>query len=104
MTNYSFQSSSFGSGGGGAAENIFEQADVNHDGRLDLGEFRSLIGKPIFWNKMCVHIVDTYYYFQEKILVGVVLVVVQAASNRHHSPATLDMALMLASRLMELSA
>jgi hypothetical protein len=53
---------------------------------------------------MCVHIVDTYYYFQEKILVGVVLVVVQAASNRHHSPATLDMALMLASRLMELSA
>jgi hypothetical protein len=48
MTNYSFQSSSFGSGGGGAAENIFEQADVNHDGRLDLGEFRSLIGKPIF--------------------------------------------------------
>ena len=48
MANYSYQSSSYGSSGGGAAavaDSEFQQADINSDGRLDIGEFRRFIGK-----------------------------------------------------------
>jgi hypothetical protein len=47
MANYSYQSSSQSSGGG--ADAAFQQADANRDGRVDLGEFRSFLGKTIFF-------------------------------------------------------
>jgi Ca2+-binding EF-hand superfamily protein len=43
MANYSYQSSSFSSGGG--ADSAFQQADANNDGRVDLGEFRNFVGQ-----------------------------------------------------------
>ena len=47
MANYSYQSASYSSGGGGGgnADAVFQQADVNQDGRIDLGEFRNFLGK-----------------------------------------------------------
>lgn len=45
MSGYSYQSSSYSSGGGGGADAAFNAADTNNDGRVDLGEFRSFIGK-----------------------------------------------------------
>ena len=47
MANYSYQSASYGSSGGGTAvaDSEFQQADSNSDGRLDIGEFRRFIGK-----------------------------------------------------------
>ena len=48
MANYSYESSSFSSGGGAASANdAFQQADINNDGRVDLDEFRSFLGKSI---------------------------------------------------------
>ncbi len=48
MANYSYESSSYSSGGGaggGVAEAAFQQADANSDGRVDLGEFRNFLGE-----------------------------------------------------------
>jgi len=39
-------SSSFGN----PADAAFNSADINRDGRVDLNEFRSFIGKPIFFS------------------------------------------------------
>ena len=51
MANYSYQSASYGSSGGGGASAVadseFQQADSNSDGRLDIGEFRRFIGKVV---------------------------------------------------------
>lgn len=45
MANYSYQSSSYSSGGGAAAvDAAFDQADANHDGRIDFAEFRNFLG------------------------------------------------------------
>ena len=41
MANYSYQSSSFSSGGG--ADAAFNAADANSDGRVDLGGCRSFL-------------------------------------------------------------
>ena len=48
MSGY-YQSSSQSSGGGGAMDGAFQQADANRDGRVDLGEFRSFLGKSFFF-------------------------------------------------------
>jgi hypothetical protein len=50
MANYSYQSSNLSSGGGGSSsvEAAFNAADANRDGRVDINEFRSFIGKSIF--------------------------------------------------------
>ena len=48
MANYSYQSSSFSSGGGPGGDTAFQQADSNRDGRLDLGEFRNFLGRFSF--------------------------------------------------------
>lgn len=46
MANYSYESSSFSSGGSaGGADAAFQQADANNDGRVDLSEFRNFVGK-----------------------------------------------------------
>jgi hypothetical protein len=42
-------SSSFGN----PADAAFNSADINRDGRVDLNEFRSFIGKPIFFQSLC---------------------------------------------------
>ena len=48
MANYSYQASSYSSGGGaGGADAAFQQADSNRDGRVDIGEFRNFLGKPL---------------------------------------------------------
>ena len=44
MANYSYQSSSYSSGGNGG-DAAFQQADANSDGRIDLNEFRNFLGK-----------------------------------------------------------
>jgi hypothetical protein len=49
----SFESSSFSSGGGGGygvaggADSAFQQADLNRDGSIDQGEFRSFVGQNL---------------------------------------------------------
>lgn len=77
MANYSYQQSSYSSGGGAGADSAFSQADSNQDGRVDLNEFRNFIGKLFkFW---CMYIIDNkYYYLKDKTLVPVeALVTVQ---------------------------
>jgi len=48
MANYSYQSG--GAGGAGGVEAAFNSADLNQDGRVDLGEFRNFLGKSIFFS------------------------------------------------------
>ena len=49
MANYSYQSSYSSGGGLDGADAAFNSADVNRDGRVDLGEFRSFLGKSILF-------------------------------------------------------
>ncbi len=56
MANYSYESSSYSSGGGaGVADAAFQQADANQDGRVDLGEFRNFVGKLFFCRSVCLY-------------------------------------------------
>jgi len=85
MANYSsYESSSFSSGGGAnVADAAFNQADINSDGRVDLGEFRQFLGKSFNCN-VCICIDNNYYSFKDKTLVLAPVVLVLQASNHLH--------------------
>ncbi len=58
MANYSYESSSYSSGGGagggaGGANALFNQADANSDGSVSFGEFSNFVGKLFNWD-VCV--------------------------------------------------
>ena len=92
MANYAYQSSSYSSGGG--ADAAFNAADVNSDGRVDLGEFRNFVGRFSFQSLLVI--TNDYYYFQDKTSAAVlVMVLVHHHSNHHRMVVVLVSALVV---------